>query len=150
VKREYKVFQIDHGTVIDHLPHWSALKVVELLGLSYGQNLVTIGIGLESRKLGRKDLLKVENRELTESEVQKLALVAPQASINLIRNGLRVEKLKVSVPESIDGLVRCANTACITRHEYVPPRYTTVGRLPLELCCYYCNHTMQADEIELL
>lgn len=149
-EREYKVYRIDNGTVIDHIPHWNAIKVVDLLGLRNSKNLVTLGIGLDSGKLGQKDLLKIENRELSEAEIQKLALVAPQASINLIRNGERVEKKTVSLPERIDGLVRCSNSGCITRHEHVPTRFETVERTPIQLRCYYCNTTMQAGEIELL
>lgn len=149
-EREYKVYRIDNGTVIDHIPHWHALKVVDLLGLRDCKDLVTLGIGLQSDKMGYKDLLKIENRELSEAEVQKLALVAPQASINLIRDGQRVEKKEVSLPKRIDGLVRCANIGCITRHEHVPTRFDTLHERPLQLRCYYCNVTMQAGEIELL
>ena len=82
--------------------------------------------------------------------MHKLALVAPQATINLIRNSVRVEKLKVRVPDRIEGLVRCPNTGCITRHEYVPTRFDTLSREPLQLRCYYCNVSFQGDEVELL
>jgi aspartate carbamoyltransferase regulatory subunit len=148
--REYKVYQIENGTVIDHLPHWSSLKVLELLGLRSSRHLVTLGIGLDSEQMGSKDLLKVENRELSQSDIDKLALVAPQATINLIRNSKRVQKLKVRVPDRIDGLVRCPNVGCITRHEYVPTRFSTLSREPLELACYYCNVKFSVAEVELL
>ena len=148
--REYKVYRIENGTVIDHIPHWNSLKVLDLLGLRQSTDLVTLGIGLDSQHMGRKDLVKVENRELSQAELDKLALVAPQATINLIRNSVRVEKLKVRVPDSIEGLVRCPNTGCITRHEYVPTRFDTLSREPLQLRCYYCNVSFQGDEVELL
>lgn len=149
-EREYKVYRIDHGTVIDHIPHWGSLKVVELLGLRNSDPMVTLGVGLQSDKLGRKDLVKIDLRELTAAEVEKLALVAPQATINLIRGGQRVEKLTVNPPEHVNDLVRCANSGCITRHEEVPTRFQTLGRSPLQLRCYYCNQSMAGDEIELL
>lgn len=148
--REYKVYRIENGTVIDHIPHWSSLKVLDLLGLRQGMDLVTVGIGLDSKDMGRKDLVKVENRELSESEMNKLAVVAPQATINLIRNSERTSKHKVTVPDHIVGLVRCPNAGCITRHEHVPTRFDTISRAPLELCCYYCNVPFTSEELELL
>lgn len=148
--REYKVYRIENGTVIDHIPHWNSLKVLDLLGLRQSTDLVTLGIGLDSRQMGRKDLVKVENREVSQEELNKLALVAPKATINLIRNSERVEKLKVRVPDRIESLMRCPNSGCITRHEYVPTCFDTLGREPLEMRCYYCNITFGADEVELL
>lgn len=148
--REFKVYQIENGTVIDHIPHWNSLKVLDLLGLRQSPDLVTLGIGLDSQQMGQKDLVKVENRELSQAELDKLALVAPHATINLIRNSVRVEKLKVRVPDRIEGLVRCPNSGCITRHELVPTRFDTLSRKPLELRCYYCNIAFCSDELELL
>lgn len=148
--REYKVYRIEHGTVIDHIPHWKSLKVVDLLGLRNCTDLVTLGIGLDSNHMGQKDLVKVENRELSQPEMDKLALVAPQATINVIRDSQRVNKHKVRVPDHIEGLVRCPNVGCITRHEYVPTRFNTTSREPLELLCYYCNYQFSSDEVELL
>jgi len=148
--REYKVYRIENGTVIDHIPHWNSLKVLDLLGLRQGMDLVTVGIGLDSKDMGRKDLVKVENRELSEEEMNKLALVAPQATVNLIRKSERTEKHKVVVPDHIKGLVRCPNVGCITRHEYVPTRFETISRSPLELACYYCNYQFRSEELELL
>ena len=148
--REYKVYRIENGTVIDHIPHWNSLKVLDLLGLRRCADLVTLGIGLDSKNMGRKDLVKVETRELSQQEMNKLALVAPQATINLIRNSERTQKHKVEVPDHIEGLVRCPNVGCITRHEYVPTRFDTMSRTPLELRCYYCNYQFSSEELELL
>jgi len=148
--REYKVYRIEHGTVIDHIPHWNSLKVLDILGLHQCSDLVTLGIGLDSNHMGRKDLVKVENRELSQEEMDKLALVAPQATINLIRDSQRTSKHKVRVPDHITGLVRCPNLGCITRHEHVPTRFDTTSREPLELRCYYCNWLFRSEELELL
>ena len=149
-EREYKVFKIQDGTVIDHIPHWKALQVIELLGLRQRVSLVTIGIGLNSDKMGKKDLLKIEGRELTESELDRLALVAPDATINLIRGSVRVGKLNVKLPDQIDRLVRCSNAGCITRHESVPTRFVTESRAPLKLRCHYCSWVSEGEDIELL
>lgn len=149
-EREYKVFKIENGTVIDHIPHWKALDVIELLGLRQTRGLVTLGIGLSSAKLGKKDLLKIEQRQLTPQEMHQLALVAPLATINLIEDGKRVKKHNVVLPDRIDRLVRCSNIGCITRHEAVPTRFHTLQRDPLRLRCHYCNWVTPAEEIELL
>lgn len=148
-QREYKVFRIENGTVIDHMPHWTASRVLELLGLAGSDSLVTVGFGLQSDKMGRKDLLKVENRELTQQEINRIALVAPQATINLIRNGENLQKFTVELPDEFTGLARCGNLGCITRHEAVPTRFSTVSREPVALRCHYCSFVTPGNELEL-
>ena len=149
--REYKVFQIEHGTVIDHIPHWGAYKVLELLGLRGTDTLVTVGFGLGSGKLGRKDLLKVEKRELTQDEINRIAIVAPQATINLIRDSQGVEKLSVRLPDRFQGLVRCSNLGCITNGgEPAPPCFDTLEREPVTLRCHYCRHITRGPDLEML
>ncbi|CAN0487855.1 unnamed protein product, partial [Phaeothamnion confervicola] len=111
---------------------------------------VTIGIGLNSGKMGKKDLLKIEGRDLSESEIDRLALVAPDATINLIRDSQRVNKLNVKLPDRIDRIVRCSNVGCITRHEDVPTRFMTISRTPVQLRCHYCSWITQGEDIELL
>lgn len=149
-RREYKVFRIENGTVIDHMPHWSAIRVLELLGLRDTDSLVTVGIGLSSDKLAKKDLLKVENRELTQEEINRIALVAPQATINLIRDGELSGKFKAQLPDEFTGLARCGNLGCITRHEAVPPRFRTLSREPVSLQCHYCTCVTTGSDIEVL
>lgn len=148
--REYKVYRIDDGIVIDHIAHWGAYKVIEILGLRGKDPLVTVGFGLASKKMGQKDLMKVENLMLTQADINRIAIVAPVATINRVENSRIVEKFNVRLPDQIEGLVRCDNPGCITRHEPVPPRFTTLGRDPVVLRCHYCTHVSQGDEIEVL
>lgn len=150
IDREFKVYRIENGTVIDHIPHWRAYQVLEILGLRDGDDLVTVGFGLRSQKMGRKDLLKVENRELTPSEIDRISLVAPQATIDVIRASRIVDKRKVRLPDEFDGLVRCGNLGCITRHEPVPPRFRTLDRTPVRVECRYCAHVTEGDDLEVL
>lgn len=151
VDREYKVYRIRNGTVIDHIPHWRAQRVIDILGLEGGASLVTVGFGLESKHLGRKDLLKVENRVLTQDEIGRIALVAPNATINLIHDARITRKFKVRLPDEFSGLTRCGNHGCITRHEPVPPRFRTLQRKPpVRLLCYYCQQETTGSEIELI
>ena len=151
VHREYKVFRIENGTVIDHIPHWRALRVIDILGLQGGDSLVTVGFGLKSEHLGRKDLLKVENRELTQDEINRIALVAPNATINLIHESRITRKFKVRLPDEFSGLTRCANRGCITRHEPVPTRFRTLQRRPpVRLLCYYCQQETAGGDIDFI
>ena len=149
-QREFKVFKIENGIVIDHIPHWKAIEVMELLGLRERKSLVTLGIGLNSQKMGQKDLLKVEGRELTEQETHRLALVAPDATVNVIRDSQRLEKYKVRLPDQLDRILRCGNAGCITRHEIVPTRFYTESRSPVRVRCHYCCYLNTEEDLELL
>lgn len=151
VNREYRVYRIQNGTVIDHIPHWQARRVVNILGLVGSDSLVTIGFGLKSEHLERKDLLKVENRVLTQEEIDRIALVAPNATINIIEDSRITGKFKVRLPDEHVGLARCGNHGCITRHEPVPTRFRTLRREPpIRLLCYYCQQETAGDDIELV
>lgn len=149
--REYRVYRIQNGTVIDHIPHWRAQHVIEFLGLGGGDSLVTVGFGLKSEHLGRKDLLKVENRELTQDEINRIALIAPHATINLIHDSRIMRKFKVRLPDEFTGMTRCANHGCITRHEPVPSRFKTLQRKPpVRLLCYYCQQVTEGEDIDFI
>ena len=150
VAREYKVYRIHNGTVIDHIPAWQALRVIGILELEGSESLVTVGFGLKSGQRGRKDLLKVENRELTQEEIHRIALVAPHATINLIRDSRITQKFSVRLPDEFTGVARCANLGCITRHEPVPTRFRTIERKPpVQLLCYYCGQISVGEDIEI-
>ncbi len=149
-EREFKVFRIDNGIVIDHLPHWSAYKVLDILGLRGTDSLVTVGFGLQSDKMGQKDLMKVENLTLTAQDVNRIALVAPNATINRIENSEIVDKFKVLLPDRLEGLVRCPNPGCITHTEPAPARHLTLQRTPLALQCHYCLSIIREADLELL
>lgn len=151
VDREYKVYRIENGTVIDHIPHWNAYQVIDILGMRGRPDLVTVGFGLQSEKFGQKDLLKVENRELTQEEINRIALVAPNATINLVRGARITRKFQVRLPDEFVGLVRCSNYGCITRHEAVPPKFATLRREPpVAVRCHYCGQVSEGSELELL
>ncbi len=150
IDREFKVYRIENGIVIDHIPHWGAYKVIEILGLQGQEPLVTVGFGLASQKMGKKDLLKVENLSLTQEDINRIAIVAPSATINRVEDSRIVDKFKVRLPDEIYGLVRCANPGCITRHEPAPPRFVTLRRHPVVLRCHYCSHVVGGEDIEVL
>ncbi len=148
--RPYVVYKISRGTVIDHIPHWRAYKVIKILNLVGNNNLITVGFGLDSKDLGKKDILKIENKELNEKELNKIALVAKNATINIIENSSVKKKFKVSLPDKMENLVKCVNLNCITRHEEVPSVFYSVTKDPIKIQCHYCETIVNEEDIDLL
>lgn len=148
-RKELNIAGIREGTVIDHIKTENTFKVADFLGLKKESNVVTIGLNLESKKLGRKGLVKVGNRLLTKSEVDKLALVAPNANVNIIKDYEVRNKFKVEVPSKIVGLLKCANHNCITNKEDVNTRFRVVSKDPLKVRCEYCERVMEREDIEI-
>lgn len=120
--KELKVSAIKNGTVLDHIPAGQLFKVISILGLKDCQNQVTFGMNLDSKLLGKKSIIKVSDRFFEETEINKVALVAPEAKINIIKNFEVVEKKVLRVPDEIVGIVKCANPKCITNHEPITNR----------------------------
>ena len=147
--KELKVSAIKEGTVIDHIPAKNLFKVISILGLEKIPNAITFGTNLESKKLGRKSIIKVADRFFEDDEINKIALVAPEAKLNIIKDYKVVEKRDVSLPDEIAGYVRCFNPKCITNHEDVLTRFTVVSRSPLELKCHYCEKVTTEDHMEI-
>jgi len=149
-EKELIVRKIERGTVIDHIPAGYALHVLKLLGITGKEGMrIAIVMNVESKKLGKKDIVKVENIELSEDTVNRIALIAPTATINIIRDYKVVLKRKVKIPERIEGLLTCINPRCITNQprEPVTPRFRVIERNPLRIMCEYCETIMEHEEI---
>ena len=116
-KKELQVSAIENGTVIDHIPADKLFDVINVLGITGMDNAMTFGANLKSSKLGKKAIIKIWDKFLEDDEVNKLALVAPSAKINIIRDYDVVEKKTVNVPEKVEGIVKCMNPKCITKNE---------------------------------
>ena len=144
-----RVAALRHGTVIDHMNAGMALKALEALGLPK-EGAALLGIGLESRKLGRKDILKLEHVELTQAEIDKLAVFGPHATVSFIRDYEVVRKIQVELPEEIAGILRCINPNCVTNHERVVTRFRVEGEKPLRVRCCYCERRVTESEFVLL
>jgi len=147
-KKSLIVSPIEKGTVIDHLPPGKAIKIAEILNLLQG-SVVIIGQNLRSTKYGKKDLIKVENRYIAGDEYNKIALIAPCATVNIIRNFAIQEKRKVSVPDVLEDVALCANANCISNKERIPSRLYTVSRDPLVMMCHYCGFEFKGEELRL-
>ena len=146
---EMKVTALKEGTVIDHLAVGTALKVLDILGISF-EGSVTIGLNLDSKKMGQKDIIKINRREVSPEEVARIALVSPRASFSIIRDFRVVEKFNPELPETIDRLIRCPNPSCITCDERVDTRFRVLRPDPLRVRCHYCERSLRKEEIELL
>ncbi len=143
--KELKVTPIKNGTVIDHIAPGMALKVLKILGIGEDlQSTVSVVLHVPSGKKAWKDILKVEDRELSPREVDKIALIAPDATINIIRNYSVAEKYEVHVPDVARGILRCANPSCITNsHEPVESEFRVVSQDPLRVRCRYCERELE-------
>jgi len=141
--KEFKVTPIRNGTVIDHIDCGMALKVLRIIGMADGgkvQSPVSVLMHVPSKKEGWKDVVKVEARELDPREVDKIALIAPKATINIIRDFNVAEKYNVKMPEHVVGKARCSNPNCITnQNEPVEPEFVVESKNPPVLRCVYCD-----------
>lgn len=147
-----KVKPINNGTVIDHIAGGQALNVLKILGIS-GTTDATLSVvmNVDSRKLGKKDIVKVEDRELLEEEVNRIALIAPAASINIIRDCKIIAKRKVDLPDEIVGVVRCQNPSCISNTaEPIQSRMLVKTKNPVLLRCLYCEQPLTENIAEYL
>ncbi len=147
--REVRVSKIKDGTVIDHISSGYALDVVKILGITGHEcQVVTIAINVPSEHLRAKDIVKIEGRALNRKEVNRIALVAPRATINIIREYIVVEKQEVKLPKVIDDIVKCINPTCISNsNEPVSPRFLVESEEPLLLRCHYCGYSLEKADL---
>ena len=138
--KKLKITPIKNGTVIDHITPGFAVKVLHIIKIPEStSSVVSVAMNVKSR-IGKKDIVKVENRELDPKEVDKIALIAPKATINIVRDYEVVEKHKVRSPDEIIGIVKCSNPTCISNsREPVQSRFLLVSKDPPRIKCYYCE-----------
>lgn len=141
---------IESGTVIDHIPPGVALQIFPLLALGGSHAPVTIDLNLPSGRMGRKDVIRISNAELSPEVTSRIALLAPYATVSLIQDRAVVSKFRVEPPERIEGMVICPNLRCITRQEPVRSSFQLLRRQEeRSLRCCYCNRTFGQSEIVL-
>lgn len=150
VDKTLKISKIKDGTVIDHIPAGKALKVLNILNIKEDvRSSVSIGIHVPSGKLGFKDVIKIENRFLEKIELDMISLISPEASISIVTDYSIKEKFSVELPQTLLGLINCANQNCITnRNEPVKSEFETISRKPVTVRCKYCEREMNYKEIQ--
>jgi len=138
--KELKITPIKDGTVIDHITPGRAVKVLRILKIPEStSSVVSVAMNV-SGKMGKKDIVKVENRELDPKELDKIALIAPKATINIIRDYEVVKKHKVALPDEVVGIAKCSNPTCISNaREPVESRFHVISKDPPRIKCYYCE-----------
>ncbi len=143
--RELRVTPIKNGTVIDHIPAGMALKVLKILGIGgVVSSTVTVAMHVPSKATGWKDIVKVEDRELSAREVDKIALIAPRATVNVIRNYNVAEKHVVRMPDRAVGILKCGNPNCITNlREPVESEFFVRPGEPPRVLCKYCDRELE-------
>ncbi len=138
-RKEFQVSAIENGTVIDHLPANSVFRVVRMLNLEGQENQILIGVNLDSRKYGKKGILKLSNLFFRNEVIDKIALVAPTATLIVIKDFKIIEKRNVAIPDEIVRIVKCFNPNCITNHENITTRFSVIDKDDLRLKCHYCE-----------
>jgi len=148
-KLKLKVSAIKNGTVIDHIPATSLFKVLTILGLDRISSQITFGTNLDSAKLGQKGIIKVSDIYFEDEEINKIALIAPHAKLNIIKDYVVVEKKVVEIPEKIVDIVKCFNPQCITNNEEITTCFQVVSKDPIALKCHYCEKITSGEQIKI-
>lgn len=150
MKKHLQVSAIKDGTVIDHIPAKDLFDVLTILNFHHMENPMTFGSNLESKKLGKKAIIKISGKFFKDEEINKIALLAPHAKLNIIRDYKVSEKKEVVVPDKIKGIVKCVNPKCITNNENVTPTFTIVDKIKVALKCDYCERITDKAHMEML
>ena len=146
-KKELQVAALENGTAIDHIPSCQLFKVASLLGLDKMDNTITIGNNLHSNKMGSKGMIKIADKFFKEDEINRIALVAPNVMLNIIRDYELVEKKTVVLPDELIGLVKCNNPKCITNNEPMATRFHVIDKEKGTIKCHYCERKINKEDI---
>ena len=149
-KNKRIVAAIENGTVIDHIPTEKTYQVADLLGLKNLDTPVTIGYNYPSKKLGKKGLIKVEDKFFTNEEISRLSVVAPNVVLSIIKDYEVVEKKTVETPNTLNGIIRCNNPKCITNNEPMETVFHVIDKTHGIVKCHYCDKEQHIDEVKLV
>ena len=148
-RKQINLAAIKDGTVIDHIPSNVTFDVAEILNVKSIRSVISVATFLSSKKMGTKGIIKIEGKNLTQDEVNKITIVAPDATVNIIKNYEVEKKLKVTIPKIINKVVKCSNPNCITNNEKVETIFYVMAQNPLKLKCHYCERFMNKEDIIL-
>ncbi len=140
-----KVDVIEKGTVVDHIKAGNGLKVFTMLGAAGGYSeRAALVMNVPSKRLGKKDIVKIEGKTVSDEAASMIALLSPGASINIIENSKVSKKYVVSVPEKLKGAGTCPNPNCITNKEECVKEFNKEGE---KFRCHYCERLVGAEEL---
>ena len=147
-RKELVVSALENGTVLDHIPAENVYKALDILNLKGIENQITIGINLNSKQNGKKGIIKIADKFFEDEELNKLALLAPEATVNVIRDFKVVEKKKVELPKEITGIAKCMNPKCVTNHQPITTKFTVnVKGSETSLLCHYCEKISDTKKV---
>ena len=149
-KKELKVAALENGTAIDHIPPRQLFKVADMLSLKELENTITIGNNFHSKKMGSKGIIKIADKFFEEDVINRIALIAPNVILNIIRDYEVVEKKTVELPDELVGLVKCNNPKCITNNEPMPTRFDVIDKESGTVKCRYCERKINKEDIIIL
>ena len=149
-KQALQVAALKNGTVIDHIPSEKLFTVVQLLGVEQMKCNITIGFNLDSKKLGKKGIIKIADKFFCDEEINRISVVAPYVKLNIIRDYEVVEKKEVRMPDELHGIVKCANPKCITNNEPMPTLFHVIDKDNCIVKCHYCEKEQKREEITIL
>jgi aspartate carbamoyltransferase regulatory subunit len=146
---ELKVKKIKDGTVIDHIKAGKGKKVLDILGVENGFSQTTaLLMNVPSKRIGKKDMVKIENKALEKEEVDKIALIAPHATWNVIKDFKVSKKSRIELPDSLEGILKCPNPKCVTNmNEPVKSKFKVEKKEPVKLRCVYCERVFGLEDV---
>ena len=134
---------ITNGVVIDHITAGNAMRLYQLLGIDSLDCSVAIIKNAQSRKLGKKDIIKIDAD--IDVKLDVLGYIAPEVTVNVIKDGKTVEKKQLELPLTVKNVIKCKNPRCITTTEnYVAQKFKLVDKAKAEYACEYCDQIHKA------
>jgi len=150
MKKELSISAIKDGSVIDHIPSNETFEVAKILDLKGIRSTISVAANLPSKQMGKKGIVKIGGKYLTQEEVNKIAIIAPHATVNIIENYKVKKKLNVSIPEKIIKIIKCSNPNCITNVEKSETKFYVLNKEPLKVRCHYCERDMKKEDMLIL
>lgn len=147
-RKELQVSALENGTVIDHITFGSVLQVMRILNLENVEDPIYIGANLESKKFGKKGIIKVSNRYFQPDEINKVALVSPSATLIEIKDFEITKKSRVEIPDDVKGIVKCFNPKCVTNVENITTKFEVIDKIDVKLKCHYCEKITAKKNME--
>ena len=139
-RKELVVSALENGTVLDHIPAKNVYKALDILNLKGVESQITIGINLASKVHGEKGIIKIADKFFEDEELNKLALIAPNATVNIIKDFKVVEKKKLEMPKEVVGIAKCRNPKCVTNHQPIKTRFKVKAKgQEISLLCHFCE-----------
>ena len=132
------VSKLKEGIVIDHIRAGHGYKIFQQLGLDRLEDVVVLMRNVESEKMGHKDLIKIESN--LDLDLNVLGLIDPNVTINYVKDGIRVNKVSLTPPQTVTGILACKNPRCITNQEHIADvRFHLVDAGTNQYACEYCD-----------